>query len=56
MPYTLLQGGNVEMVHTRVPVDAGTSASQEAGEIPRSEPATRLDEIGGVAALLRFAQ
>jgi hypothetical protein len=54
--FTLQQGGQVELVHTRVPVSAGTSASQEAGDIPRSEPATQLDEIGGVAALLRFAQ
>ena len=54
--YTLLQDGDVELVHTRVPVTAETSASQEAGGIPRSEPATRLDEVGGVAALLRFAR
>ncbi len=54
--FTLQQGGEIELIHTAVPVDETTTASQESGELPRSEPAGLLDEVGGVAALLRFAQ
>ncbi|MGI8482665.1 MAG: hypothetical protein ACR2OU_00190 [Thermomicrobiales bacterium] len=50
-------GGEIEFVHERVPIDAGdedTSAGAD-GQIPRSEPAKSMDEIGGIGALLRFA-
>ncbi len=50
-------GGEIEFVHERVPIDAGdedTSAGAE-GQIPRSEPAKSMDEIGGIGAILRFA-
>jgi hypothetical protein len=54
--FTLQQGGEIELVHTSVPVGPDTAPSQETGDLPRSEPARLLDEVGGIAALLRFAQ
>ncbi|RIK35885.1 MAG: hypothetical protein DCC58_19980 [Chloroflexi bacterium] len=52
----LLTGATIQIVHSAVPVDADTSPSERnAGdEMPRSEPARNLDELGGVGALLRY--
>lgn len=50
-------GGEIEFVHTRVPIDAGDEDTSTGvkGQIPRSEPAMALDEVGGIGALLRYA-
>lgn len=50
-------GGEIELVHTTVPIDTGSTVARpgEAGEVPRSDPATVLDSVGGVAAILHFA-
>lgn len=50
------QGADVEIVHTTISMDAGAATTRpgSAGDIPRSEPAAALDDVGGVAAILRF--
>jgi peptide subunit release factor 1 (eRF1) len=52
----LQQGGKIEIVHTSIPLDTERNETlpRAAGELPRSEPARKLDEVGGVAAILRF--
>jgi len=54
--FTLQQDGEIELIHTATPVDADTAPTRESGEQARSEPSRLLDDAGGVAALLRFAQ
>ncbi len=52
----LQHGGGIEIVHTSVPMEIASDGTlpRATGEIPRSEPAGELDEVGGVAAILRF--
>jgi hypothetical protein len=49
------QNAEIDIIHTGVPV-TGERDDQlpDADEIPRSDAARRLDELGGVAALLRY--
>ena len=50
-------GADIEIVHSSVPVDAdGDAPIRNSGDdFPRSEAAQALDQLGGVAAILRFA-
>lgn len=49
-------GAEVQIVHTALPVAAGPDSIPEPGSPPpRAEPAARLDELGGVGALLRYS-
>jgi hypothetical protein len=50
-------GATLEFIHTQVPVDAAgeLTTAGHSGQIPRSEAATALDEVGGVGAILRFS-
>lgn len=48
-------GADLDVIHTGVPlVREANDAIPDAGEIPRSPAATRLDVFGGVAAILRY--
>ena len=49
-------GAEIEIVHSSVPVETdGDAPIRKAGEeFPRSEAAQALDQVGGVAAILRF--
>ncbi len=47
-------GATIEIVKTTVPVDAADAEVPDAGSLPRSEAAGRLDAIGGVGATLRY--
>jgi hypothetical protein len=51
----LQSGGEIEMVHTSVPFDVDSPLHRSPSGIPRSAPAIALDEVGGVAAVLRYA-
>jgi hypothetical protein len=49
------QGADVEIVHTTVPFgDGGVDGMTRGGGLPRAEPAALLDDVGGVAAVLRY--
>ena len=50
-------GADIEIVHSSVPIDTdGDAPIRKAGDdFPRSEAAQTLDQLGGVAAILRFA-
>lgn len=50
----LQTNGTVELVHTSVPVDANEGVPRQGTDIPRSEAAGQLDEVGGVGAVLRY--
>jgi peptide subunit release factor 1 (eRF1) len=49
-------GADIEIVHSSVPVDTdGDAAIRKADDdFPRSEAAQTLDQLGGVAAILRY--
>jgi hypothetical protein len=49
-------GAEVEIIHSAVPVadDEGQTLPRAGEAAPRTEAAARLDELGGVGALLRF--
>lgn len=50
----LLNGGEVELIQTTVPISE-TEGTPRAGEdMPRSEPAKALDSLGGIGAVLRY--
>ncbi len=51
---TLQTDGIVELVHTQVPVGADEGVPAKGSDIPRSEAAAQLDEVGGIGAVLRF--
>ena len=48
-------GAEIDVIHSSVPVlgDAW-SATPEAGKIPRTEASAELEQLGGVAAILRY--
>lgn len=49
------QNAGIDIIHTGVPVTAERDDQlPDAGEIPRSDAARMLDQLGGVAALLRY--
>jgi hypothetical protein len=51
----LASGAEIEIVHSRTPIAPDDGTRVEAGQpMPKSDAATRLDEIGGVGALLRY--
>jgi peptide subunit release factor 1 (eRF1) len=51
---TLQTGGTVELVHVDVPMGADEGVPARGSEIPRTEPAALLDEVGGIGAVLRY--
>lgn len=52
----LATGAEIEIVHSSAPVAPDDGSRVPAGQsAPKSEPAARLDEVGGVGAILRFA-
>jgi hypothetical protein len=53
----LAADGHLEMVHVDVPFEGGSDddpGARAGGDLPRSAAAMALDEVGGVAALLRY--
>lgn len=49
------QNAGIDIIHTGVPMTAERDDQlPDAGEIPRSVAARKLDELGGVAAILRY--
>ena len=50
----LLNGGEVELIQTTVPISETEGTPRASEEIPRSEPATMLDQLGGIGAILRY--
>jgi hypothetical protein len=51
----LLTGAEIEIIHSRMPVMADSSLPEPGTPAPRTRAATRLDEVGGIGAVLRFA-
>ncbi len=51
---TLQSDGTIELVHTQVPMDSTEGVKVKGSDIPRSEAAAQLDEVGGVGAVLRY--
>ena len=49
----LSTGAEVDIIHSAVPVEA--TGVPAAGELPKSDAATDLVEMGGVGAILRYA-
>jgi hypothetical protein len=48
-------GAEIDVIHAGVPVPLDADApTPDAGSIPRSPAAERLDKLGGVAAILRY--
>ncbi|HET6263131.1 MAG TPA: hypothetical protein VFG99_12965, partial [Chloroflexia bacterium] len=50
----LLNGGEVELIQTVVPISETEGTPHAGDEIPRTEPAKALDELGGIGAVLRY--
>jgi hypothetical protein len=50
----LLEDAEIEIIHTRPPVTDNESVNDVDGHAPRTRVARRLDELGGVGAILRF--
>ncbi len=49
------QNAGIDIIHTRVPLTAERDDQlPDANEIPRSAAARKLDELGGVAAIVRY--
>ena len=52
----LATGAEIEIVHSATSIAPDDGTRVQAGQpIPKSEPATRLDEVGGIGAILRYA-
>jgi hypothetical protein len=51
----LLEDAEIEIVRTRPPVTGGESVNDVDGGMPRTDVARRLDALGGVGAILRYA-
>jgi peptide subunit release factor 1 (eRF1) len=52
----LATGAEIEIVHSTTPVAPDDGSRVSAGQrTPKSEAAARLDEVGGVGAILRYA-
>jgi hypothetical protein len=50
----ILNGGDVELIQTSVPISATEGTPRAGEELPRSEPARALDALGGIGAILRY--
>lgn len=51
----LLNGGEVELVQSAVPVTEDDAVPRAGGATPRSAAATALDGLGGIGAVLRYS-
>jgi hypothetical protein len=51
----LINGGGVELIKTAEPMTADEGVPRAAEQIPRTEAAKALDDLGGIGAILRYA-